>query len=159
MHLTGKFHNRYGSVVQMLESICKHTLGVNLVSMLSQHLTNERKHVKKTMKLLRSQLLLSNCVSDLNDRIKVCDLHQWALKIAANSLYGSFAFKEYNIYSPRCGVIGRWSLHMSIAIATQLGTCVVYCHAPVKTRRSSTGSTSLAKQLLLIVKAMDANGH
>jgi hypothetical protein len=102
-------------------------------------------------------------MSLLNDRIKVCDLLQWALKIAANSLYGSFALKEYNTYSPRCGatvtMIGRWSLHMSIAIVTKLGTCVVCCHAPVKTRRSSTGSTSLAKQLLLMVKAMDANGH
>ena len=81
---------------------------------------DKRKSIKSEMKLLRTLSLMSNPPDDLDYKMKTKNLMQWALKISANSLYGSLAFKEYNTYSPRCGMsvtaIGRWALHVSIAV-------------------------------------------
>jgi DNA polymerase elongation subunit (family B) len=67
---------------------------------------------------------------EAESKAKVQELLQWALKIAANSLYGCLAFRDYNTYSPRCGMsvsaAGRWSLTVAICIVQSLGCIVVY---------------------------------
>ena len=67
---------------------------------------------------------------ELEAKIKVQDLLQWALKIAANSLYICLAFRQYNTYIPICGMsvtaVGRWSQTVAISIVKSLGAVIMY---------------------------------
>ena len=113
------------AILCMPETICKHTIGTNVVSQVSKNLMEKRKIYKGQMKLLHG-----SDVEEHKQRYTVLYNLQLALKIAANSLYGCLAFRDYNTYSPRCGMSitagGRWALHVSIAVAEQLGCLVIY---------------------------------
>jgi DNA polymerase elongation subunit (family B) len=117
-------------VICMRDCICRHTQGLNIASSVCRDLMDKRRKIKHSMKLNNLLLKKGNSTQELKDKIKVEDLLQWAVKIAANSLYGSLAFRDYNTYSPRCGMsvtsVGRWSLHIAIAVVQSLGCMIVY---------------------------------
>jgi hypothetical protein len=118
------------TILCMPDSICKHTLGSNIASSVCKELMLKRQSVKDEMNICDKLAGLDPRNQAMKDKSRALYHLQWALKIAANSLYGSLAFKQYNTYSPRCGMsvtmIGRWSLHIALAVAQGLGTIVVY---------------------------------
>ncbi len=117
-------------ILSMPHTVCKHVLGTNLSSKVCADLMSRRKVVKRELKLLKAQAALQPNATSIQSQCKIKDLLQWALKITANSLYGALAFREYNTYSPRCGesvtMIGRWCLHVALAVTQGLGGVVVY---------------------------------
>jgi DNA polymerase elongation subunit (family B) len=107
------------------DSIVRHPVGTNIAASVSERLMLKRKAVRSTMvELKRSDPNLHK------DTIMVKDQVQWALKIAANSLYGTLSFPSYNTYSPRCGTsvtaIGRWAMTAAVYIVRQLGCIPLY---------------------------------
>jgi DNA polymerase elongation subunit (family B) len=104
---------------------CKHTVGLNLTSNVCCKLIGARHEVKAKMRATKSSSKHLKNDKELESKLRVQELLQWALKIAANALYGCLAFREYNTYSPRCGIsvtcIGRWSLTAAIAIVKSMG--------------------------------------
>jgi len=117
-------------IVCLPESVCKFTLGTNVASSVCKNLMTRRKCVKGEIKLLGRSRGQREDTETLDAEMKVKDLLQWALKITANSLYGCLAFREYNTYSPRCGMcvtaMGRWSVHVALAVTQALGCIVMY---------------------------------
>jgi DNA polymerase elongation subunit (family B) len=72
------------TIVSMPDSICKHTLGSNIASSVCTNLMSRRKLVKSQMKRYDGVVSPDE---DTRNKAKVCNLLQWALKIAANSLF------------------------------------------------------------------------
>jgi DNA polymerase elongation subunit (family B) len=109
---------------------CKHTIGLNLTSNVCCKLIEARHEVKAKMRATKLSSKYLKNDKKLESKLRVQELLQWALKIAANALYGCLAFREYNTYSPRCGIsvtcIGRWSLTAAIAIVKSMGCTVLY---------------------------------
>lgn len=64
------------------------------------------------------------------NKAKVFDQVQYALKSNANSMHVIISFAQYNTYGPRCGMSitarGRWALHVTCPIISGLGFDVLY---------------------------------
>jgi len=96
---------------------CKHTVGLNLTSNVCCKLIGARHEVKAKMRATKSSSKYLKNDKELESKLRVQELLQWALKIAANALYGCLAFREYNTYSPRCGIS-----------VTCIGNCALWRH-------------------------------
>ncbi len=101
-----------------------------MTSNVCTELMSRRKLIKRELKTLKLRLAKSPMNEQLCLECKVKDLLQWALKITTNSLYEALVFAEYNTYSPKCAesvtIIGRWALHIALAITQGLGGIGVY---------------------------------
>lgn len=111
----------YSSVVRAPEYEAHFTHGTRIASSACRVLMESRGVYKRLMKDTKT----SDPV-----RSKAFDKLQYALKISANSMYGSLSFAPYNTYSPRCGMsvtaIGRWSLMLSAVVVAKMGFNVIY---------------------------------
>ena len=105
------------------ESIVRHPVSLNLAGVACDSLMRQRQKIKLEIESLKR-------IGGSKDLISVKDNSQWALKIAANSLYGCLAFRSYNTYSPRCAAsitgIGRWSVTMASVCIKSLGCIPIY---------------------------------
>lgn len=113
------------SIVSMPECVVRFVAGSNIASQACKNLKIQRGIFKNKLKVAS---MMNDAVN--RDKAVVYDRIQYAFKIAANSLYGSLAFRSYNTYSPRCAIsitqIGVYVLTVSIHIVNMLGCIPIY---------------------------------
>ena len=111
----------YTTIVRTPEYEAHFTHGSRIASTACRELMHARKIYKRKIRQVNDA---DPALSRSYDKV------QYALKISANSMYGTLSFSQYNTFSPRCGMsvtaIGRWSLNVATAIVHSLGFDVIY---------------------------------